>query len=365
MKNYPPTPGKMFKPLLLGIVTVIIVLVACHKTELHLPESASKEKVETFATDYFKAKFEILVASNNVDKSVQAYKSLTLNNDFTRDEISYLLELRSHHVTPETAITSTDVKTTVDSIHRSSFNTIEASITEDVSWVTNTISSYSGQHIVTEMQNKYRIKIQVGAGDWKVIDESEILPTVSDAELEKSLSPQLNNVSTSATTVKTRKYSGKVAAEFAVRFALKDVNCSLYYYGRDCTNFMSQCLTAGGWVEDNDWYSSPVCIRASYAWGGADPLRRYANSSNRISGVSATTSNAALGDVISVEWDGDKSYDHNTMVTDVYKSDIYLSYHSTNTKNILYKDFRTKVVKDRKREPTIQLLRMASSFTYK
>lgn len=88
----------------------------------------------------------------------------------------------------------------------------------------------------------------------------------------------------------------------------------------DCTNFISQCLLAGGapmqgapnrekgwWYADDDW---------SFSWSVAHSLRWYL--SGATSGLTgkevANASDLNLGDVICYDFQGDGRWDHNTIV---------------------------------------------------
>lgn len=49
-------------------------------------------------------------------------------------------------------------------------------------------------------------------------------------------------------------YDGNAAAAYAIKWAYIR-NPNLYSYGQDCTNFVSQCLFAGGFKMDDSWHS--------------------------------------------------------------------------------------------------------------
>ncbi|WP_456279489.1 amidase domain-containing protein [Bacillus sp. AK128] len=88
----------------------------------------------------------------------------------------------------------------------------------------------------------------------------------------------------------------------------------------DCTNYISQCLHAGGapmtgypnrgkgwWMRDGSW---------SYSWSVANALRRYLP--NAKSGLRAVEKDSAselvIGDVICYDFEGDGKWNHNTIV---------------------------------------------------
>ncbi|MBM7660207.1 hypothetical protein JOC85_000974 [Bacillus mesophilus] len=109
----------------------------------------------------------------------------------------------------------------------------------------------------------------------------------------------------------------------AVRYAEKwwdSYNPEYEKFEVDCTNFISQCLHAGGapmtgysnrgkgwWMKNGSW---------SYSWSVAHALRRYLP--NAKSGLRAvekeSASDLTLGDVICYDFEGDGRYNHNTIV---------------------------------------------------
>ncbi|MFZ3591314.1 amidase domain-containing protein [Bacillus sp. DJP31] len=107
----------------------------------------------------------------------------------------------------------------------------------------------------------------------------------------------------------------------------------------DCTNYVSQCLHAGGapmtgspnrnkgwWMKNNSW---------SYSWSVAHALRWYLGSSK--SGLRAVVKTSAkelmLGDVICYDFQGDGRFDHNTIVVakDAFGMPL-VNAHTTNSR---------------------------------
>lgn len=94
----------------------------------------------------------------------------------------------------------------------------------------------------------------------------------------------------------------------------------------NCTNYISQCLFAGGAPinytgrrETGWWYKGYVSGQEqwSYSWAVSDSLENYL-ARNR-SGLTATLierpEQLQLGDVIFYDWNGDGRYQHSTIVT--------------------------------------------------
>lgn len=110
----------------------------------------------------------------------------------------------------------------------------------------------------------------------------------------------------------------------AVRYAetwWDDYNPAYKKFEVDCTNYISQCLHAGGapmrgypnrgkgwWYQNNNW---------SYSWSVANALKIHLGSSTV--GLRAQEVNdpreLKLGDVICYDFQGDGRFDHNTIVT--------------------------------------------------
>ncbi|RIV24274.1 hypothetical protein D2Q93_07490 [Alicyclobacillaceae bacterium I2511] len=97
------------------------------------------------------------------------------------------------------------------------------------------------------------------------------------------------------------------------------------YLRDDCTNFISQCLWAGGLPMQVHhsrargwWYQwdQPVAAEAwSYSWTTSDALLRYLL---QIHGTKQVVSakDLRIGDIIFYDWDGTGHYHHTTIVVD-------------------------------------------------
>jgi hypothetical protein len=95
--------------------------------------------------------------------------------------------------------------------------------------------------------------------------------------------------------------------------------------GVDCTNFVSQCLYAGGapmkytGIRSTGWWCRTGMAGEpwSYSWAVANAFRTFLLHAEQ--GVRAVEirepGQLKLGDVICYDWDGDGRYTHNTIVT--------------------------------------------------
>lgn len=87
----------------------------------------------------------------------------------------------------------------------------------------------------------------------------------------------------------------------------------------DCTNFISQCLYAGGMPmeatgrRDEGWWYLHPNEGWSFSWAVAHSLRWYLAISGRGENRPAAR-DLELGDVISYDFEGDGTFDHNAIV---------------------------------------------------
>jgi hypothetical protein len=116
------------------------------------------------------------------------------------------------------------------------------------------------------------------------------------------------------------RYNRLKAVQYAERW-WNEFNPAYKKFEVDCTNYISQCLHAGGapmrgypnrgngwWMQSNNW---------SFSWTVANAMRWYLPASKF--GLRAREVNSAdqlkLGDVICYDFQGDGRFDHTTIVT--------------------------------------------------
>lgn len=119
---------------------------------------------------------------------------------------------------------------------------------------------------------------------------------------------------------KSFQYDRLKAVQYAERW-WNDYNPAFKSFDVDCTNYISQCLHAGGapmqgysnrskgwWMRNNNW---------SYSWSVANSIRWYLPGSK--TGLRAkevnNPSQLLPGDVICYDFQGDGRFDHTTIVT--------------------------------------------------
>lgn len=168
-------------------------------------------------------------------------------------------------------------------------------------------------------------------------------------------------------TVEPMAYSGSSTATYARNWAYKTNNTSYPYYAsyngasttnnymgsnvgkvvdgqtlvsrpwNDCTNFVSQCLKAGGlesmgniltYTSYKSWYYSDT--KPSHTWGGANNLCDHLYW--RIGTCAAWTSDLQVGDCAFFDSGGDGDADHGAIISRIANGKEYLCQHTSDKK---------------------------------
>ncbi|MEN1968585.1 amidase domain-containing protein [Lentibacillus sp. N15] len=134
-------------------------------------------------------------------------------------------------------------------------------------------------------------------------------------------------------------YDRLAAVKYAERW-WNDYNPAYQRFRVDCTNYISQCLYAGGapmrgapnrgtgwWYQNNNW---------SYSWSVAHSFRWYLSGSTKgLTGKEVGTAEELIpGDVICYDFEGDGRWDHSTIVVakDAYGMPL-VNAHTDNSRN--------------------------------
>lgn len=193
--------------------------------------------------------------------------------------------------------------------------------------------SLSGQ--VWGEKDYYKLNISNSGAGYKVTD-SQIVDL--DAELYAKFS---RNIETDLTklnppqpiqTVSSQSfgYDRDAAADYARKWAYSYnlIPFGAFGFGAaDCTNFSSQVLKAGGWVEvgypdrasSSSWFFRtliPKIQGPSYSWASAEHWPTFALSSRRAVKVSSI-SELEPGDIIQADWDASGTADHTIVVNGI------------------------------------------------
>ncbi|PYI50658.1 amidase domain-containing protein [Paenibacillus flagellatus] len=159
-----------------------------------------------------------------------------------------------------------------------------------------------------------------------------------------------NVVPVLATSERRVRYDRAKAQRYAETW-WNGANPQYLHFEVDCTNFVSQCLFAGGAPmnytgkrESGWWYQGKDGSRElwSYSWAVAHSLSAYLSSSR--GGLRAETVDSpqrlAIGDVICYDWDGDGRFQHNTIVTGFDAAGMPLVNAHTVDSRMRYWDYR-------------------------
>jgi len=136
----------------------------------------------------------------------------------------------------------------------------------------------------------------------------------------------------------------------AVRYAelwWNDYNPKFHRFEDDCTNYVSQCLYAGGipmefsYSRSKGWWYRGGENGWSYSWTVANSFKHYLETGGHIRVQKVERpENLTIGDVICYDFDGDGKWQHNTIVVRKDGQGMPLvNAHTTNSRN-RYWDYR-------------------------
>jgi hypothetical protein len=205
----------------------------------------------------------------------------------------------------------------------------------------------------TEGVRGYLIKIDLGknAKNWQVddvviTDFLDIEPSPPD-NLKLHLIDDGDFYDRGATILDLEMFwawNGEKASLYSDKWALAR-NPTYRSYSNDCTNFVSQCLAAGGKTEtgsvidrkkDEVWFYGILEGTTAYTWAGAQNLKRHLVEHTNSTSES-TFDNLRIGDIIFIDPNGGSGTWHGMVVAAVEANDLLMSYHSRDTKR---KSFR-------------------------
>lgn len=144
-----------------------------------------------------------------------------------------------------------------------------------------------------------------------IVDERELFPTIETEEVPPESDPGADRLA--------YKYDRMKAVQYAERW-WNEFNPAYYKFTDDCTNYISQCLHAGGipmwgapnknkgwWIRGKSW---------SYTWTTAHSLYHLLKAGNAIRTKQVKTAKELnLGDILCIDFEGDGRFDHNLIVT--------------------------------------------------
>ncbi|QKY68465.1 amidase domain-containing protein [Lentibacillus sp. CBA3610] len=131
--------------------------------------------------------------------------------------------------------------------------------------------------------------------------------------------PAIETASLRGSTKERFSYDRRSAVQYAERW-WNSYNPDYRKFDVDCTNYVSQCMRAGGapmrgmperengwWYQQDNW---------SYSWAVAHSLRWYlSGSTSGLKGKEVDSARELMpGDIICYDFEGDGKWDHNTIV---------------------------------------------------
>ncbi|BCJ86964.1 hypothetical protein skT53_19490 [Effusibacillus dendaii] len=154
-------------------------------------------------------------------------------------------------------------------------------------------------------------------GGWKI----ERVNRIGEREERNLVKGELNfRPSSIVEGNRKRSYDRRKAQQYAELW-WDGFNPQYKKFDVDCTNYISQCLYAGGMPmefsnrKDRGWWyrNQGGTVSWSHSWAVAHALRWYLESSGRATAV-GDAKLLTIGDVICYDWDGDGRWQHNTIV---------------------------------------------------
>lgn len=166
---------------------------------------------------------------------------------------------------------------------------------------------------------------QTGSGTKPYMNRSLLLPRSPARRRGRMRGGADGGEAAGAEALRPLPYNREAAREYAETWWNK-ANPKYHHFRVDCTNFVSQCLFAGGLPMDYTgrretgwWYEGYVGGRErwSFSWAVAHSLHAYLlGGSSPARGVrKADARELDIGDVICYDWDGDGRWQHTTIVT--------------------------------------------------
>ncbi|SFJ64690.1 amidase domain-containing protein [Thermoflavimicrobium dichotomicum] len=281
------------------------------KSELTVPVAYYKEKDVPLPKDHQVA---VKIAQKLAQKlNIQVKPDI---NDAKFREVVYMAALNLEHLTPYQQKTMVAYAKYVDVYE----------------------NKWKNQRI-RELEKKWRL------GTITPDEEEELqgllpIPDSPKLAVPKSYSPK--GKIQSPDVIANNGYHRFMAREYAYKWWNKRNNEEYGYYSRanggcydcwaDCTNFASQIVKVGGIKQVRSgstvWYYSDQ--KPSISWGVANGFFRHFKTRAELANKAEELE---IGDIINVDFDGDKDIEHSAAITKKDNMGIYVTYHSNDTKD--------------------------------
>lgn len=157
---------------------------------------------------------------------------------------------------------------------------------------------------------------------------------------------------TAGGTSKPSKTTSNAAVQYnytaMINYALtywNSYNPAYRAFDNDCTSFISQIMTAGGWTEVPGFYQDSkawwynAILTQSYSWAGAQNWMEFAQLNSGRTRRVPNVYQLVSSDVLQADWDRDGNINHTMFVTSMTgpagaATEIFLTYHSANRLNV-------------------------------
>jgi hypothetical protein len=176
----------------------------------------------------------------------------------------------------------------------------------------------------------------------QVIDPGPDSPEPEVArEAEAPLAIEGAERSGEAGTLAVSKKNKQKIVDYAQKH-VKNYNKEYRAYEKDCTNFVSQALKAGGWSytgsgagsrkDNKKWFYGSTVRKTSFSWAAAENWGIFARDNSKRT-ESIAQKSLVPGDVVQAAWQKGGRKNHTMIVVKTGKnSEKYLNYHSNDTK---------------------------------
>jgi hypothetical protein len=198
----------------------------------------------------------------------------------------------------------------------------------------------NGHFITTEGYYPYTVTVAANGTVYKIVSVS--LDTLDE-------NPWFINPQTLAPSVDFTAESKAAPSPMQVAYTYNRINAANYAYrywsspnsaycdfssgGGDCTNFVSQCLSAGGWNGNTRWYWNGYCnylngVGYSLSWSVANSFYNFVLSSSRIYPACYSPNSLSVGDILQQRFSGSSTVGHTMIVTKKVNGVSYVTYRS-------------------------------------
>lgn len=145
----------------------------------------------------------------------------------------------------------------------------------------------------------------------------------------------LENLNGMVEAVIQSTFNRQAAKEYAVQY-WRNYNPAYRSFDKDCTNFISQAMRAGGWTDVTGWYRDPKhwwynILNQTWSWVGVPYWYEFALNHSKRTTLLSNPRSLWEGEVLQVDFTNDGIKNHSMIVTRRTSSEIYLTYHTIDT----------------------------------